>query len=317
MKDLIGLFWLIATQGIYSAYGLFINYHIAYIKQDHPSYSKQLIYTTVILLDLGMVFSNYFIMNLISKFGIRTTLQIGGNISMLASILAIFFTNIFVTYFVYLLFGGVYQIFTFSTLFYLGLKYEKDLVKYSGYIFTGSSMSYLIFGYGSSLIMNYQNFEESKLIVSGDLQEYVFPDQVSNRFPIFLGINGLVTIMAAFVTSWILETEEDLFSDASLAMGKRGPKSIDEFNEEEKRQILDHLKMKSQMFIFMTNSLQDDKIGARKFKKSLELKAKAINAHAKSQGGNYRKKKRDYYFSGKSKGVHFKFKKPNFQGKEN
>lgn len=281
MRDLVALFFLISTLGIYSAYGLYINYHIAYIKADHADYSKQLIYTTVVFLDFGLVAANYFVLKLITKYGLRRALQFGGNLSMFTSIAAIFVTNLYGVYLIYFLFGCVHQVFTFCTMFYLGLKYEKSLVRLSGYVFTGSSLAYLVWAYGASVIMNPDNCKESKLIESGDLAEYVFPDEVMGRFPIFCGVNGLITLLASFVVSWMLQVEGDLFSEASLALSAN-PSELD-FTPDEQRQILLNLKMNTQILVLLKNSVHDQDMVNKSLRRSGRIKRDLRRIYSRSQ----------------------------------
>ena len=281
VKDLIALFCLISMLGIYSAYGFLINYHSAYIKLDYPQYSKQFVYTSTILLETGIVVCNYFLMNLITRFGISKTIQIGGNLAMFTSILMIFSTHIFGVYLIYFLFGCVHQIFTFTTVFYLGLRYDKKLIKYTGYVFTGSSMAYLLWSISMALIMNPDNFGETRQIASGSLVENIFPSQVTDRFPIFCGIFGITNLVTAFLVSWTISTGDATFSEVSLVLGSRS--SSVGFNEDEKREMIQNLKMKSKMLVVFTNIAKNKSISESFLQKNKKINDKLRRFHTKSQ----------------------------------
>jgi hypothetical protein len=161
-------------------------------------------------------------------------------------------------------------------------------------------MAYLIWGLGPSLFMNPENYGQSKLVEYGSLKEYTFPDIVSNRYPIFCAIFGVVNLIVAFVASWTISSDNDTFSEVSLVM-KSAHSSL-QFNEDEKKEILQNLNMKSKMMMVFTNIVNNKQISKSFLKKNKMLTQKLRSFHTRSQElVNIKSRKKLKYFSGVQK----------------
>lgn len=166
-KEVLTFFLLIMLNGLYSAYGYFINYQMAYMKLAYPEYSKPFMLATIFFLDFGIVGANYVINDVLNRIGIFGMIRLGGMIAMIASGIFMYFQNMVMVCFGFLLGGVAHQIYTFSALFYLGSKCKKDLVKNTGYVFTGYSVSYIVWGMIANQVVNPNNFGETvKVIVT-------------------------------------------------------------------------------------------------------------------------------------------------------
>ena len=244
--ELGSLFLLISMLGMYTGFGLLIDYHTSFIKESYPNYTRPQIYLSIIFLDFGIVIANSFVHRLIGYAGITKTLQLGGNLAVITCTLMIFFTNIFTVYFAYLMTGVVYQIYTFCTIYFLGSKFKDKMITYSGYVFSGSSVSYLIWGVCGSFLINPTN--ESQNVKSGD--EMIFPHSVSARFPIFCCIYGFANILTAFGVGWILSSGETNLSEGSLVLSQH--QSSLNFSIDERNKILNNMQKKARdIQIFM------------------------------------------------------------------
>jgi hypothetical protein len=142
-------------------------------------------------------------------------------------------------------------------------------------------MAYLIWAYCPSLLINPSNFGESKKVVSGSTVEYVFPDQVSNRYPIFCAIYGIVNLIISFLASWMVASNDSTFSEVSLVL--KSTNSSVEFDDTEKKEIMQNLKKKSGMIMVLNNIANKTSISKSFLKKNRNLSQNLRRFNTQSQ----------------------------------
>ena len=249
-KEILAFFILICMNGIYSSYGYIIDYHMSYIKEHHPEYSKPFIYATVIFLDLGLVIANYVLNPLIFHFGISNTIRIGGMVFAIACAAFMFCQNIFIISVGYFLTGITNQFYTFTALFYLGSKCKSDLVKNTGYVFAGYSLSYIIWGGLAAVIINPNNAGQTVRTVTSEGVEYIFPKSVSDRVPLFFFIFGIANLAVSMIVSIFLSCVDN--TDSKVSMIQSCDNSIVNFSEDERNKMMKQIKKKTHLMKIFT-----------------------------------------------------------------
>jgi hypothetical protein len=106
--------------------------------------------------------------------------------------------------------GFCHQLITITILHVLNHKYFTNVVKYTGYVFTGSAISFCIWGLLISLILNPFNLpkSESYTFENGAIENY-FPYEVSRNFPKFCFLYASFAFVISFFVSFNLS--EDFF----------------------------------------------------------------------------------------------------------
>ena len=91
----------------------------------------------------------------------------------------------------------------FTILFVLANKYQDNLVKYTGFIFSGSSLAFCIWSIISRKMVNPQNYPQNLLVGTGNTAKYIFPNEVTDNFPFFsifcASVQAGLTFFVAFI----------------------------------------------------------------------------------------------------------------------
>ena len=95
-----------------------------------------------------------------------------------------------------------------SIIHILTVKYKGEMVRYIGYVFTGSALT-LIWGLVFSQIANPDNLEKSVEFVlpNGD-REFAFPSEVGNRFPYLCWTYAASNLLMSFVASFFVRVSK-------------------------------------------------------------------------------------------------------------
>ena len=172
-KDLFLLFICAFSNGIYFAYGFIIIYHISFIKHFHP-YTIAQIYASVIGLDIGLVGSGMVFPSIVKAIGISNCFRLFSVICSCVMAIFIYCSNIWLVTIGYLLFGFCHQLISMSIIYCLNMKFKENLVKYTGYVFTGTSASCIFWGGLTSVVVNPYNKEKTKVQIldDGNIERY-------------------------------------------------------------------------------------------------------------------------------------------------
>lgn len=198
------LFLFVSMNAVYFAFSFFENYHASYVRQVHPEYSESLIYICSIFLEIGLVGVNFLISPLIKLIGLYHLIQLNGILVMITMAIMVYWKHIIGFYMVYLLSGATHQITIFSVIMIITTKYEDQKVKYTGYVFTGSSLAFFLWGGLSKLIINPHNLKQTEVAMTSEGPQKYFSSQVTDNVPYFCLLYGLANLFVSFFTSWVL-----------------------------------------------------------------------------------------------------------------
>jgi hypothetical protein len=117
--------------------------------------------------------------------------------------------------------GFCHQFMIMNILFILNTKYQENLVKFTGYVFSGTAVS-LFWGFVFTLIVNPGNEPKSVefRLPSGDV-EFSFSKEVSLRFPLLCWAYGFVNIVVPCTISFCIHISEDSLAKIST-LSSRG-----------------------------------------------------------------------------------------------
>ena len=222
-KDLSLLFLAACFNAVFFSFGFFYTYNITYVKVFHPEYPVHLIYTVIIPLNITVMIMNAVYPYLVAFAGIRNCFRLFGILVSLQMIFAVYWPSLAGLYVSHFFFGAAHQLMVMNIIFYINVRFKSNLVRYTGYVFTGTAVSFL-WGPVFSKIVNPNNEPKSVKFVlpSGDV-EHTFSKEVSLRFPLlcltYAVCNVIVSFFISFCISPIesnLSATEDSLSLASL-----------------------------------------------------------------------------------------------------
>ena len=206
---LLSLAIFMSMDAIYTAFSFFENYQASYIKELHPSYSEAVIYTSALFMDIGLVLANGVVKKIIFYIGVKKTIILNGVIVLFYMWLMVTVRDIWAVYLGYGLSGFTHQMSTFAVLFLLTEKYQDNLVKYTGYVFTGTSIAFLVWGLLSKMIINPDNLPQSRVEVTPNGAEKFYGHEVTSKVPIFFYLYGFTNLVVAILVAWVLKLVED------------------------------------------------------------------------------------------------------------
>lgn len=207
--ELAVLFCFVSMNAVYFAFSFFENYHASYVRQVHPEYSESLIYICSIFLEIGLVTMNFLISPLLKCLGLYRVIQLNGILVALTMLLMVYSRNILSLYAVYFMSGATHQLTTFSVIMIITIKYEAFKIRYTGYVFTGSSIAFLLWGGLSKIIVNPNNLKQTEIGMTSEGPQRYFPVEVTRNLPYFCFLYGLANVVVSFATSMLLP----LFND--------------------------------------------------------------------------------------------------------
>lgn len=205
---LISLTIFVSMDAIYGAFSFFENYQASYLKEVHPEYNEAIIYTAALFMDVGLVLANMVAKKIIFIAGIKKTIALNGLIVFLTMALMVQVREIWAVYLGYGLAGFTHQLTTFAVLFILTSKYKKNLVKFTGYVFTGSSLAFLMWGLASKFVINPNNLKQDRVQMTSSGEEKFFGPEVTRRVPVFFYLYGLTNLVVAVLVSIVLRLVE-------------------------------------------------------------------------------------------------------------
>lgn len=206
--DLFLLFICAVSNGIYFAYGFIISYHISYIKHFYP-YTIAQIYATVVALDIGLVISGFCYFRLIKAIGINNGFRLYAVLCSLVMVIFVYFPHIFWTSVGYFFIGFSHQLNNMNINYCLNLKFKANLVKYTGYVFTGTSVSCIMWGILSFFVVNPGNEPKTQTqVLSGGEVEQFFDFGVAGNMKTFFLIYALVNFVCPMFTSVFFKVEQ-------------------------------------------------------------------------------------------------------------
>ena len=219
-KDLFLLFICAFSNGFYFCHGFTITYHISYIKHFH-SYTIAKIFSTVIFLDIGLLFSGIIFPQSVKKIGLNNCFRFYSIVCALVMLIFIYFTNIWMVSLGYFLIGYCHQLINMSIIYSLNMKFKDNLVKYTGYVFTGTSASCIFWAYLTYRIINPNNQvkTETQILSGGEIEKY-FSYDIAVNLQTFFFIYGLVNVICPLITSIffslnINDPDESLIDDSN------------------------------------------------------------------------------------------------------
>lgn len=201
---LLSLAIFMSMDAIYTAFSFFENYQASYVKEVHPEYSEAIIYTSALFMDVGLIVANSVVKKIIYTIGVRKTIILNGVIVLFFMSLMVWVREIWAVYLGYGLSGFTHQMSTFAVLFILTEKYKENLVKYTGYVFTGTSVAFLVWGFLSKLIINPNNLPQTRIEKTPNGIEKFYGVEVTSKVPVFFYLYGIVNLVVAVLVAWVL-----------------------------------------------------------------------------------------------------------------
>lgn len=216
--ELILLLIYVSLDGIYYSYTFFYNYHCSYVRQVHPQYSETILYVCTLSLYIGVVSTNFIIPHMLRSFGIYRVIQINGLVIALSMTIMVYCKNIFFMYLAYFLSGSGHQIVTYTVIMVISTKFPNNKVRFTGYVFSGSSIAFLIWSLLSNRIVNPLNIPQTETAMTPDGMQPYFPEEVTKNYPKLCFIYGLTNVVFCTLISWLLplfDNSESQDSDLS------------------------------------------------------------------------------------------------------
>ena len=211
-KDLLLFFLCMSGNVIYFSYGFFFSYHVGYVKHFHE-YSIATIFSTVFLMDFGLMFANAIFPRMFRAIGINNCFRMYG----VACSLAMAVYSLF-THFVWLCAGSLLvgfstQLIILSVNYCLSAKYYSRLVRYTGYVFTGTSVANVLCGLATALVINPENRPRTmkSLLPNGQTEAY-FDYSVTVHTPRFFALYAAYNALFSFMTAALFELGDKGFS---------------------------------------------------------------------------------------------------------
>lgn len=204
-KEILLLFVCACFNGIFFNFGFFYSYNVSYVKLFHPEYPIYLIYTVIIPMDLGLMCMNLVFPKVVRSIGIKNCFFGYALSILLEMVVFVFAPNLLGLYLAYFLLGFAHQFMVMNILYILNVKFPDRLVKFTGYVFSGTAVS-LMWGFVFTYIVNPANEEKSVefLLPTGD-KDFTFSETVSLRFPSLCAVYGLSNIIVPCVISNYLD----------------------------------------------------------------------------------------------------------------
>lgn len=169
---------------------------------------------------------------IVSRFGIRNCFRLFGLLVIFDMLLFINFYGILGLYFSYFFFGMSHQFMIMNLIYSINVKYCDNVVRYTGYVFTGTAVS-LIWGYIFSYIANPNNEKKTRefTLSSGEL-EHCFSKEIGRHFPNLCLLYGVSNLLVAFAVSFLMsvsDSGQSFFSYLSINAGDEN-KSLSKFS---------------------------------------------------------------------------------------
>ena len=208
LKDLILLFICTCFNGVFFNTGFLFTYSISYIKVFHPEYPVYLLFSVFLSMDAGLMIMSSIFPKIISWVSINNSFRIFAVLIALTSVVLIYWTSLLGMYVGYFLVGFSHRLMTMNLIYILNYKYKEQAVKFTGFVFTGTSIC-LGWGYIFSKIMNPANEPKTRKFVLPDGGfEHFFSETVSLRFPRMIGIYSACNVLVAVVISFFMSLPE-------------------------------------------------------------------------------------------------------------
>jgi hypothetical protein len=208
--DLFLLFICACSNGFYFSYSFFISYQISYIKHFYL-YPISEIYSTVIALDIGLILSGFIYFRIINIIGINNGFRLYSFLVAIAMGMFIYLPHIIPTTIAYFIMGFSHQLNSMNINYCLNMKYKSKLVQYTGYVFTGTSVSCILWGVLSVILVNPGNVPKtmSQVLESGEVERY-FDFSVAGNMSTFFFVYSLVNIVCPVFTSICFKLDKEI-----------------------------------------------------------------------------------------------------------
>ena len=207
-RELLLLFICCCFNGVFFNIGFFYSYNVSYVKVFYPQYPIYLIYTVIIPMDLGIMLMNAVYPRIIPAIGVNNAFRLFGVLVCVKTFFYIMFPHLVGLYFSYLLLGGSYQLMAMNIIYILNKKYKDNLVRYTGYVFTGTAVA-LVWGLVFTRIMNPDNEAKTvEFVLENGDKEHTFSREISMRFPYLCVIYAVCNLVVSWVISFLVEFEE-------------------------------------------------------------------------------------------------------------
>ena len=207
-KDISVLFLCTMTNGLYFINGFLFIYHFSFVKAVHPEYPASSFMAASISMDLGIIFGNAAFEKLVNVIRVRGCLLLYGGMVLLCMFVFGSWTHFAWLYFGYFVAGVAHQLLTITIIYFLSAKYKEDLVRFTGFIFTGSSATFCFWGYVISALLNPDNLSETESYTfpNGAVEMY-FPVEVTRNFPKFCKLYSAIALVVSALACCFLSTE--------------------------------------------------------------------------------------------------------------
>lgn len=216
----------ILSNGIYFSYSFIIPYHMSYLKNFHL-YSIAYIYTSIIALDLGLVWAGINFKKILECFGIKNIFKIYSALIFTAFTFFIYLPNILFTLIGYFICGFCHQLISINVNHCLKIMYKKEVNKYVKYVFLGTYGSTIFWGMLSFWIVNPDNQLINMMQKFGnkDFERYFSKDVVNNLCKLF-AFYAFFNIFWPILTSFFVYFPEDTNLREKLLIGEKKRKTF-------------------------------------------------------------------------------------------
>ena len=203
--DILMMFLCAVANGLYFVCGMLFTYQISWIKQGHPEVSVAMGYSCFIFLDLGLVIANQLAEPLVHVIGPFNLLRINGVMAVIFNYLFIYYNSLYMLYAGYFISGLCHQTMTFSLIYILSRNHKDNLISATGYVFSGSAVTFLITALATMYIVNPKNLRETESsVVDGGDTEFYFNKEVTQGFLVYCYLYAAFNFVISFLASFVI-----------------------------------------------------------------------------------------------------------------
>ena len=203
--DILMMFLCAVANGVYFVCGMLFTYHISWIKQDHPEVSVAMGYSCFIFMDIGLVIANQLAEPLIHVIGPFNLLRINGILAVIFNYIFIYYNSLYMLYVGYFITGICHQTITFSLIYILSRNHKNNLISATGYVFSGSAVTFLVTALATMYIINPKNLKETQSsVVDGGDTEFYFDKEVTQGFLVYCYLYAAFNFFISFLASFVI-----------------------------------------------------------------------------------------------------------------
>ena len=178
-------------------------------------------------MDFGYIFANVIFKRLQIKIGTLNCFRLYSILSLIFSLMIIFFTEIKIVMIIFFIAGFKHQLVSLTSIHYITFSFPKSRVEYTGKVFMSSSFCMILLALSSIFIINPKNLPKSEKLElpNGNTEEF-FSKDISLRIVYFFQIYGFLNFIFPLMCTFLLpktnnfkDEENDKDTNLNLMLG--------------------------------------------------------------------------------------------------